>query len=160
MSRKSTLLSLLCCTKTSNFRKVYIAITFVSYTDIQCHESLLYYYFCIVQRHPMSGKYTLLSLLYYAQTSNAMKVYCTCTLLSLLHCVLVHSTLSRKSTLQSLLYCTQTSNAIGKSTLLSPLYCAKTSNVREVYVTNIFVCGKIYIQCQESLYFPITFVLP
>ncbi len=75
MSGKSTLLSLLYCPQTSNIRKIYIAHTFVLYEDIQCQESLHCNHFCIVHRHPMSGKSTLLSLLYCSKTSNVRKVY-------------------------------------------------------------------------------------
>ncbi len=38
------------CAKTSNIRKVYIAIAFVLCEDIQCQETVHCYYFCIVQR--------------------------------------------------------------------------------------------------------------
>ena len=76
MSGKSTLLSLLYCAKTSNVRKVYIAITFVLWEDIQYQENLHYHHLCIVGKYLMSGKSTLLSLLYnFTKRSNVKNVY-------------------------------------------------------------------------------------
>ena len=50
----STLLSLLNFAKSSNTGKVYIAVTFEFYEDIQCRQSLHWYHLFIVRRHPMS----------------------------------------------------------------------------------------------------------
>ena len=127
--KKFTLLSLLYIVKTSNVRKVYIVITSAFCEDIQCQESLHCYHFRILRRHPMSGKSTLLSLLYFTKTSNVRKVY--------IHCY--HFYILRRHLMS------------GNSTLLSLLYFAKTSNVRKLHIAITFVFYED-IQCQESLH--------
>ncbi len=82
MTGNFTLLSFLYCAKTSNDRKIYIAIIFVLCEDIQCQENLHCYHFCIVRRHPMSGKSTFQSFLNCAKTSNVKKIY----VVTFLHC--------------------------------------------------------------------------
>ncbi len=75
MPGKPKFLSLLYCAKTTNARKVSIAITLSLCEDFQCQESLHCYHFWIIQRHQLQGKSSLLSFLYSAKTSNARKVY-------------------------------------------------------------------------------------
>ncbi len=111
---------------------MYIAITFVLFNDNQCQESLHCYHFYIVQRHPMSGKCTLLLLLYCAQTSKVRKVYIAITFIlrkdiqcqESVHCCyfrIVHRHLKSR-----------------KCALVLPLYCAQTSNVRKHYIAIFF----------------------
>ncbi len=148
MIGKFTLLSHLYSEKKSNARKVLIVVIFVFTkilivlrTDIQCQESVHYYHYCIEQRHPMSGKSILLSLLYCAQTSNVRKIYFSITFV-------LWTDIQCQESLHYYYYyymyyyyyyyyyhycIAHLHSMTGKSTLLSLLYCVKTSNVRKVF---------------------------
>ncbi len=112
---KSTLLLFLHCAKTFNVKKVYIAIIFVLCEDTQCRESLHCCHFCIVRRHAMSRKSTLLTL-----------------------CIVRRHSMTGKSTLLSLSHGAKTHN-VKKVYIAVTLYCAKTPDVKKVYIAIILV---------------------
>ncbi len=165
MSWKSTLLSLLYFAKTSNGRKVYIAITFFSSTkalntrkvniaitfilceDIQCHESLQGYHFCIVRRHPTLGKSILLSIFSSTKALNVRKVNIAITFI-------MCEDIQCHESLQGYHFCiVRRHPTLGKSTLLSIYFlslrhsmftlqshCAKASNVGIYIAITLILC--------------------
>ncbi len=135
MSGKSTLLLLLYCRKTKNIKKVYIVITFVLWKEIQCHENLHCYQFCIVERHPMSGKSTLLSYLYCcAKTSNIRNV----TLLSPLFYSLPTKSFNTRKIHIAITFMLCEDIQYQEVYIATTFNCAETSNERKVYSSITF----------------------
>ena len=119
MAGKSTLLSLLYCAKTSNVRKVCIAIKFVLSDGIQHQENLHVNHFLLLLplRHSMLRKIALQSHSCCAKTFNVEKTY------FYHNYILQRHPMPGKSTLRSLLYL-QRHPMSRKSALLSLLCCA------------------------------------
>ncbi len=148
MSGKCTLLSLLYCSMTSNVRKVYIAITFILCKDIQCQESLHCYHFCIVRRHPMAGKSTLLSLLYCAKTSNGRKGYIVITFVlcediqqqESLHCYHYHFCIVRRNPMAEVFIA-----------MITSVLCEDVQCQESLHCYQVLYCAED-IQWQESLH--------